>query len=167
MRGLLCLAKGHKNILEIGPGKATTTIEISKVFPDAKITAIEYDPKQIKAAKKNIKKFPEIKNIKILQGDACSLKLETESFEAVFAYLTFHHIKNWRKAVLECFRVLKKGGKLYVEDIVLKPFPRLQHFMLPTPSAFWKSEFIDELKKAGFKIIKSRGRYIFIVKAEK
>src|SRR3989344_2771689 len=132
-------AKEHRNVLEIGCGKGTTTKILRELLPNAKITATDFDKAQVVRARKNL---CDIKNISVAQADATQMHFKDESFDAVFAFLTFHHIGKWRKAQKECFRVLKPGGYLYIDELELKPFPLLQHFFFPTDGIFSRNEFV-------------------------
>lgn len=164
-RGLLKLVRPkHKKVLEIGCGKGITTHLIREILPRAEITATDYDTAQVRRAKQ---RFGSTSHVRVLQADASKLNFASNSFDAVFSFLTFHHIAHWRLALKECFRVLKSGGILYVDDLELKPFPKLQHFFFPTDGIFSRPEFIEELKNTGFKIITVKRRYKFISIAKK
>ena len=154
----------HKRVLEIGCGKGTTTKIIADYLPRAKIIATDFDNAQVKRAKENIR---HLKNVKVAQADASQLSFKGNSFDAVFAFLTFHHIGAWKKAQKECFRVLKPDGYLYIDELELKPFPRLQHFFLPTNGIFSRTEFVEALKRTGFVVIYLRSRYKFVLVARK
>lgn len=133
-----------KNILEIGCGIGKTTKSLAEFFPKSKITAVDYDNDQIKIAKQS-----KIPKVSFEQGDATDLRFKSNSFDAVFAFLVFHHVENYKKALKECFRVLKNQGYLYVIDVgALSP-----HFfqsLFPAPKPFSKSEFAEQIIKAGF-----------------
>jgi len=149
-------------VLELGCGKGTTTIQIAKMLPNAKIIATDFDEGQVALAKEHASK-----RIKVTQADASKLKFKSNTFSAVFAFLTYHHVEDWRKALKESFRVLKPNGDLYVEELSLKPFPLLKHSCMHSPAVFSKAEFLSELKKSGFKLINSEGSYRFWVHARK
>lgn len=147
------------SVLELGCGKGTTTLQIAKKLIHAKIIATDFDPEQVELAKKIVKRA--------FIADASRLKFKDYSFSAVFEFLAFHHISNWKKAVRESFRVLKNGGDFYLEELALKPFPKLKHFFFPAHGVFSKQEFLQELEKIGFKIIATSGNYRFWVHARK
>lgn len=146
-------------VLELGCGKGTTTLQIAKRLPRAKIVATDFDPEQVRLAKRVIKNA--------LIADASHLKFKDRYFSAVFAFLTLHHISDWKKAIGEAFRVLKHGGDLYLDELALKPFPRLKHFFFPAPGVFSKQEFFKELENVGFKIVAAEGAYKFWIHARK
>ena len=163
-RLLRLVKKDHKRVLEIGCGKGTTTRLIRELLPRAEIVATDFDFAQVTRARNRLRTAG---RIHVQQADASKLKFKDESFDAIFAFLTFHHIGAWRKALSECFRVLAQGGILYVDDLELKPFPKLQHFFFPTDGIFSRGEFIDALKHAGLTILVAKSRYKFVVLARK
>jgi ubiquinone/menaquinone biosynthesis C-methylase UbiE len=66
------------------------------------------------------KKGSDIHNIIFVNGDATDLPFPAESFDIVTCRRVAHHIKNKEKLVEEAWRVLKKGGKFGLTDL-LKP----------------------------------------------
>ncbi len=135
-----------KKILEIGCGIGKTTKSIAEFFPSAKITATDYDGRQIIIAEQN-----KIPNASFERGDAKHLQFKSGSFDAVFAFLVFHHVENYEKALKECFRVLKKNGCLCIVELG-KFSPHYFQFLFPSPPVFSKEDFADQAVKAGFKI---------------
>ncbi len=56
-------------------------------------------------------------NIYLIKGDARRLIFAEEIFDKVTARQTFHHIlENTQKAMDECYRVLKKGGRMILSE---------------------------------------------------
>lgn len=72
-----------------------------------------------------------------------------ESFDAVFSFGVLHHMEDWRKAVKEISRVLKRGGEFFFEE-PLRPFLRnfLVRFLTAHPEGgeFDYEEFKEELE---------------------
>ena len=154
-------------ILEVGAGVGITTEFIHKKFPEAFITATDYDLQQVDEAKARLANS----GITVRQEDAAQLSFEDDSFDACFAILVFHHIENFPKAIAEIYRVLKPGGKFYVLDIQSK-FWTLFHLMSfkslnVTPGLFSKDEFENIVKQSGFRILNHGGKWMFWLEAEK
>ncbi|RJQ22446.1 class I SAM-dependent methyltransferase [Candidatus Woesearchaeota archaeon] len=163
MRGILARVLPTKGtVIEIGCGIGITTEQIAKTIPFAKIEASDFDPAQVRIAQKRLGK-----KARIRKADAAALPYTDAFADAFFAFLTFHHIGKWKQALKEAARVLKPGGNLYVEDLELRPFPKLQHFFLPTDGIFSRKEFVRELEKNGFRVNWLSGRYRFKVIAQK
>ena len=151
-------------LLEIGCGKGFTTNLISLRYKKLKITAIDYDNKQIAIAKSDKNNN---KNIKILQGDATNLKFKNDSFDYCIEADVFHHIKDYGKAMKEAYRVLKNGGTFYLMDISKYFFIWPVGLFFPPESLFTKKEFINQLALTGFKVEKSKGNLLFFIAAGK
>jgi SAM-dependent methyltransferase len=103
----------------------------------------------------------------IIQADARKLPFPDSSFDTVIEMNTFHHIENYEKAVAEAYRVLKKGGKFHIMDISRYfGWPVLEwtgHF----DGKFTEKDMAETLRKSGFRLIKSKGRFLFVIHAVK
>jgi ubiquinone/menaquinone biosynthesis C-methylase UbiE len=149
--------------LEIGCGIGETTKLFAKRFNKLIITAIDCDKEQIIIAKKN----KNLKNAKFFQGDTTNLKFKNSSFDYVVETNTFHHIKDYTKAIKEVYRILKKRGNFYLMDISKYLFVWPFRLCFPPESYFSKKEFIMQLENNGFKVEKSNGNILFFIAARK
>jgi ubiquinone/menaquinone biosynthesis C-methylase UbiE len=150
--------------LEIGCGPGFTTLEILKRFK-VDLTAIDYDKDEVEKAKKRLAG----KKIVLLQADATKLPFGDGSFDCVVEMNTFHHISEYKKAIADSFRLLRKGGRLYILDIsryllwpltLLLPF---EHF----DGKFTRDSIIRDLEAEGFQITKKKGWDVFMIAAKK
>lgn len=154
------------NVLEIGSGMGLTTMEVYKTLPNVSITAIDSDIYQVNKARKLLPRNLKDK-IKFLQGDATDLRFKNNSFEAVFEFNVFHHIKDYEKAIKEVKRVLKKNGKFYIMDISQSFFIPVIRHLAPPESLFTKQIFVKKLTENGFNIQVSSGKFFIYIKAIK
>jgi ubiquinone/menaquinone biosynthesis C-methylase UbiE len=163
LKSFLNFCKIEGKYLEIGCGAGFTTAEILK-RPGVDLTAIDYDTDEVEKAKTRLSG-----KVKLMQADATKLPFKDGSFDCVVEMNTFHHISEYKKAISESFRVLKKGGRLYIMDIsryFLWPLTRLipfEHF----DGKFTRDSMLSELETAGFRITKKRGWDVFMIAAEK
>lgn len=152
-------------VLELGCGAGESTKIFKTWFPRAVITATDYDASQVGEA---IKKCASTPGIEFLAADASHLPHSDGLFDVVIETNTFHHVKDWRRAVREAARVLKKGGIFAIMDegrqITLFPIFRI---MDRPESIFAVEEFCAELKDAGMNIETIKGRNIFYIIAKK
>jgi len=164
LRFLKNIEDNPKNILEIGCGMGYTTKALNQHFPNAKITAIDYDEEQIKQA--NIL-HGKINNVKFMQGDATKLKFKNNTFDGVFEFGVLHHIKNYEKAIKEINRVLSKNKTFYIVDISKYVFIPIFRNLFPPESYFTREEMIKKLKEYKFKIKSHNGKRLFSIVAKK
>lgn len=96
------LPSQDSKMLVIGPGQGLEVLALKNYFKD--IIAIEPDYKNVSAeARPYVKK-----------GSVTALEFPDESFDVVYCYHVLEHIREYKKAILEMSRVLKKGGLLYL-----------------------------------------------------
>lgn len=105
------LSLSRQKVLDIGCGSGHLLEVLSKYFDEC--YGIDNAEKMIELAEKNNPDF------KLICGNAEKLPYEDEYFDYVVTHTTFHHL-NKEKATGEAKRVLKKGGKLVIVDVVLK-----------------------------------------------
>lgn len=137
------------NILEIGSGTGNSTTAFLEAYP-SNLTCIEYSQEMLRHAQ--AKSLP----ISLLNGDACALPFEDDTFDFIFAVLVIHHIDDLPSLVRECHRVLKKGRLAFVtaSHTFIGNHPMNAYF--PSFAEIDKRRFtpikevIQELKDAGF-----------------
>ncbi len=105
--------KEGENILDIGCGNAMTTIEIAKLVPSGKITAIELSEQMIDKAQINLKEH-NIKNVRIWHENALNIDFMNE-FDAIFSNSAIHWITDLEKMYGLLYNALKSGGRLIVQ----------------------------------------------------
>lgn len=159
----------HDKVLEIGCGRGKTSLFLKKQYPTITLTSLDYDYAQIELAKQ----IPQdaandaANSITFVQGDATRLSFRSASFDTVVQIMAFHHISNYKDAMKETARVLKKGGTFAMLDLGTPFFNRLVHFFFTPEAVFTKEEMLDEVQKAGFIIEKEQGRRILFIVAKK
>ena len=103
----------NKVLLEIGCGRGGLSNYIANMNPSCeRLHACDYSESAIKIAQS---KFGE-HNGKIAwsQQDIQALKFKDDYFDAIISCETIEHVPDPAKAVGELYRVLKKGGNLYL-----------------------------------------------------
>lgn len=75
---------------------------------NAVLTGIDLTERAIEHTKTRFDAFGLQSNLSV--GDAENLQFEDESFNIIYSWGVLHYTPDMRKAVLEVYRVLKKGG---------------------------------------------------------
>ena len=145
-------------ILDVGCGYGEQDFYWKKKT-NAKINAIDINKKSIKKANKvNIDE-----NIIFEKGNACKLNFNNESFDRVLNLESGFHYNPRLEFLKESYRVLKKGGKLVLADIlynednidifnVLNRTAFSKLFDIPECNKISVIQFKEQLKKIGYSV---------------
>ncbi len=112
--------------LDVGCGSGALTIACARKNPGAAFIGIDRWGKEYasfsKALCENNAKAEGVNNTSFMQGNACKLPFEDETFDAVTSNYVYHNIPSGdRQAILlETLRTLKKGGTFAIHDIMSK-----------------------------------------------
>jgi ribosomal protein L11 methyltransferase (prmA) len=112
--------KADSKVLEVACNMGTTLIHIAKKY-GCDIIGVDLDEKAVEKAKKKVKDNDLEDKVKVMEGDAFKLSFEDESFDVVVneAMLTMLLGDKKEKALKEYYRVLKPGGVVLIQDVVL------------------------------------------------
>lgn len=101
------------SVLEVGSGLGILANYVATRFPDSDVTGIEIAPEKIRKARED---FSETPYLRILEGDALSLEFKESSFDIVYCRYVLEHVSDPAIVLSEIFRVLKTGGKIFVQE---------------------------------------------------
>jgi ubiquinone/menaquinone biosynthesis C-methylase UbiE len=108
-------------VLDVGTGTAQIPIEICQRRNDLRITAIDLAAHMLQIAQRNVIAAGMTAQIKLEQVDAKGLPYGDAEFDAVISNSIVHHIPEPSLAFREMVRVLRKGGSLFVRDLLRPP----------------------------------------------
>jgi ubiquinone/menaquinone biosynthesis C-methylase UbiE len=104
-------------LLDVGCGFGGTIQRINAGHADMDLTGLNIDPRQLAAAEAQTR--PANGNqIVWVEGDACQLPFEDNTFDRVLAVECIFHFPSRERFLAEAARVLKPGGYLAVSDFV-------------------------------------------------
>ena len=112
--------------LDVGCGSGALTIACAKRNPNAKMIGIDRWGKEYASFSKtlceNNAEAEGVSNTEFIHGDASSLDFPDEYFDTVTSNYVYHNIAGVNKQELlrETLRVLKKGGRFVIHDIMSK-----------------------------------------------
>lgn len=150
--------KEGDSVLDLGSGAGFDCFLASKkVGKKGKVIGVDMTEEMIEKARGNAKKH-NFENVEFRQGEIEDLPVEDNSVDVVISNCVINLSPDKEKVFREAYRVLKKGGKMYVSDIVLlgeltkeqKNNPNL--LVGCVTGALPKEEYLDVIKKAGFKV---------------
>ena len=109
-------AHSAKRMLEIGAGEGLTSLAL--LFnTQVEITAIELDPNRAKTFREHIARFGVEERVRLIEGDAGDILQNLEG-EYDLIFLDGPKVQ-YKRYFLDCKRLLKKGGALFSDDILL------------------------------------------------
>ncbi|KAF8856179.1 S-adenosyl-L-methionine-dependent methyltransferase [Acephala macrosclerotiorum] len=96
------------NILDVGCGPGTITVDLAKIASEGQTTGVDNSEGIVKQASTS---FSDVPNLKFQVGDATDLKnFADNSFDIVHAHALLVHISDPVKVLKEFYRVCKPGG---------------------------------------------------------
>ena len=146
--------------LEIGCGRGIGTCIIFEEFRAEHVHAFDIDPHMVQLAGHTSCRRPRKPILWV--GDTLNIAVLSNTYDAVFDFGAIHHVVQWRDTIREVYRVLKPGGRFYVEEILEKyivhPLFRrlLDH---PQQDRFTRAQFTEAREKNGFTVTAS-GEFI-------
>jgi len=147
--------KKNEMILDLGTGAGKVAEAVYK--KGAVVIGMDYSLDMLIQASRQIK-FP----IAWTQGDANFLPFPDDTMNKISARMIFHHLVNPFKALLECMRILKPGGKLFIcEGIApnknsFRNWMRMNQLLEPGKKTFSPKILERLLIDAGFAKIKKK-----------
>jgi ubiquinone/menaquinone biosynthesis C-methylase UbiE len=105
--------KSHR-LLDIGCGTGKTAFRLAKAL-DCQIDAVDNHPKMVIKASKQLETF---QNVKVHQAQIEKLPFPNNIFDAIISESVLAFCDT-RKAFKECYRTLKSGGALYLNEMCL------------------------------------------------
>jgi ubiquinone/menaquinone biosynthesis C-methylase UbiE len=104
-------------VMDFGCGPGYYIIELAKRAK--KLVAVDIQTQMLKKAQRKAAKA-NAQNIRFLQSNGTSIKLEDGSVDMVFLVTVFHEISDSATVLKEFNRILKPAGKLVIVEVIKK-----------------------------------------------
>jgi len=129
------------NILDVGCGPGSITVDLAKLVPQGHVTGIEYTSAPLPGARA-LAAEKGVENVSFQEGDIHLLPFEDNSFDIIHAHQVLQHISDPVLGLKEMRRVCKPGGIVAArESAHLAPYPL-------TPGFEKGKELYDRVAKA-------------------
>lgn len=156
LKGMVSLEEGSV-ILEVGCGRGAGVRLIKEAFEPSRLFALDLDIRMVGLAKGYV--GPEsMDRVSLYVGDVFRLPFKDESLDAVFGFGVLHHIPDWRGALGEIARVLKRGGFYFFEELYPTLYQNFitRHIMVhPEGDRFFGDDLREALMEAKLPLTKA------------
>ena len=96
-----------RKIVDLATGTGDLALAVQKKLPDAEVTGVDFVPEMLELARR--------KGVReTILADAMKLPFPDASFDCVTIAFGLRNMENWRDALVEMSRVLKRDGRLLV-----------------------------------------------------
>ena len=150
--------KEGETVLDLGSGAGFDCFLARKKVGDAgKVIGVDMTEEMVEKARANADKYG-YKNVEFRLGEIENLPVEDESIDIAISNCVINLVPNKEKAFKEIYRVLKKGGRMYLSDIVLlenisEEIKNNEELLAGcVGGALLKDDYVDFIKKAGFEV---------------
>jgi SAM-dependent methyltransferase len=161
-----------KKILDIGCGNGISSIAFA--LNGYQVTAVEPDSSQTigAGAIRQLVQHYQLSNVEVFEAFAEDIQFPDQSYDIVYVRQAMHHAYDLDKFVVECARVLKKGGILVtIRDHVVFGEADKQWFLECHPlqkyyggeNAFSPTEYKNAMQKAGLDVLKELKHYDSVI----
>jgi len=142
-------------VLEIGCGRGTGALLVSRAFLPRRIDGIDIDPRMVRLARRRSRRGGACR-LDFRVGDAQHLPFADRSMDAVFNFGIIHHLEDWRAGIREIARVLRPGGAFYFEEIYPELYANAvtRHLLAhPRRDRFRAGALRAELERSGLRLL--------------
>jgi ubiquinone/menaquinone biosynthesis methyltransferase len=111
--------KGNELVLDLCCGTGKSTISCLKHITSGKVIGIDNSEEMLRVAKENYYKKYDRNKLEFVQKDVMDLDLDDYSVDAIFMAYGIRNMPDYKKALLNLFRILKPNGKIVFHEYSL------------------------------------------------
>jgi ubiquinone/menaquinone biosynthesis methyltransferase len=110
---------GNELVLDLCCGTGKSTISCLKYITSGKVIGIDNSEEMLRVAKENYYKKYDRNKLEFVQKDVMDLDFEYNSADAIFMAYGIRNMPDYKKALLNLFRILKPNGKIVFHEYSL------------------------------------------------
>ncbi len=162
--------KSGQVVLDLGSGAGLDLIlSARKVGPTGRAIGLDMTPEMIETANRNIAASG-LNNIEVRKGEMENMPIADESIDWIISNCVINLSPEKKNVFSEAFRVLKRGGRMMISDIVTNNLPtHLQNNLMTWAGclggAVEETAYIRLVKDAGFQEVKVIDKMVYDAKA--
>jgi ubiquinone/menaquinone biosynthesis C-methylase UbiE len=103
--------------LEIGPGPGYLGLEWLKNTQGTTLKGLDISADMISIAERNVEEYGLSERVEYVHSSGDKMPFDDEKFDAVFTNGSLHEWSDPENAFNEIWRVLKKGGRVFISDL--------------------------------------------------
>jgi ubiquinone/menaquinone biosynthesis methyltransferase len=127
-KAIRCLEeKGHGRVLDLCAGTLDLSQQLLRAGAES-VVAVDFSAEMLRAGQAKLR---EDDPIEIVQADARELPLPDASVDAIICGFGFRNVPELPRAIAECSRVLRPGGRMVVLDF-FRPTTRISSLLQAT-----------------------------------
>lgn len=149
-------------VIDLGSGAGNDAFVARSIVGDSgKVLGLDFAGAMLTKAKNNAAKLG-FENVSFVKGDIEEMPFENDLADVIVSNCVFNLVPDKQKAFSEMYRVIKPGGHFCVSDIVLSgDLPEelvkdAEMYAGCVSGAIQKEDYLDIVKRAGFKNIEIR-----------
>jgi SAM-dependent methyltransferase len=156
--------KEGETVLDLGAGAGFDAfLAAAKVGRSGRVIGVDMTQEMVNRAQENARKG-KYTNVEFRLGEIENLPVKDNSIDVIISNCVINLSPDKERVFNEAYRVLKAGGRLMVSDLVLiKELPAIiknsvEAYVGCLAGAAMKEDYLDYIKKAGFKDIEVVGQ---------
>ena len=152
-QGLMALEPGAR-VLEIGCGRGAGASLLLREFEPGLLHLMDLDFRMIQQARAYLSQSQR-KRMFLYVADVLALPYGDGALDAIFGFGVLHHVPDWRAALAEIARVLRPGGRYFLEEFyppLYLNFLARRLFLHPHHDRFFSHDLHGALRDLGFSL---------------
>ena len=152
-----------QTVLDIGSGAGIDVLLAArKVGPEGHVIGLDMTPEMIEAARRNASEAGAT-NVEFRLGDAEEMPIESGTADWIISNCVINLAPDKAKVFREAYRVLRRGGRILVSDIVTHDLPAnvlrsLEAWAFCVAGALEEGDYIEAIRGAGFSEVETVAR---------